>query len=532
MNTMLDIYQKLQNANPDTSFLYNEYYKQIEFQHNEYLVCALEQDSKAVINIKNNGKEYIYEIKSFDNTFNFLNWLSLGKINIEKVSNIDINVAHWYKQKEENRNKRMSAPKRFIGTVLGILIALFFLFGIVVWSTFIDENSDGFDYAVFVFLGTAVFYGINLIKHVNSKNPISMAKSIAYFFGVFWTIFSTVMSVAFILLWHKDYEVEYAVLFVIFLCLFAISLCIVRLSLKKTEPEDYPFYITRKLNLPPKEQLEELIEIIKLKTETEIIKINFDTNRMPTIYDSKIGGLPYCDMSISYPKAEEDLVMLCQINFSQLPENDVFPKQGILQLFIANNGSFGDDYTDINGINHIGHKLVYYKDIDYPVSTGKISELGIKTTLDEEFYNNDSFPVCGEFAIDFEKQIQSIPDCDCNATKIMYETAAELGIELEDDINYYEICEQFVVDYDEDVDRSQMSGYAYFIESDPREHLSSDDKEKYDTLLLKIASFYNSSGDDRSYISFGDGGNCTLYINKEKLAEGDFSDVYYSFECY
>lgn len=50
MNTMLDVYQKLKNANPDNSFLYNEYYKQIEFHHNEYLVCALEQDSKAVIN--------------------------------------------------------------------------------------------------------------------------------------------------------------------------------------------------------------------------------------------------------------------------------------------------------------------------------------------------------------------------------------------------------------------------------------------------------------------------------------------------
>lgn len=66
----------------------------------------------------------------------------------------------------------------------------------------------------------------------------------------------------------------------------------------------------------------------------------------------------------------------------------------------------------------------------------------------------------------------------------------------------------------------KIGGYAYFTQSDPREH---DDKLKNDVLLLQI--------DTDEEIMFGDSGVANFFINKEDLINKNFEKAYFNWDC-
>ena len=80
---------------------------------------------------------------------------------------------------------------------------------------------------------------------------------------------------------------------------------------------------------------EELDKIIKPKPS-----LGFEISNDPaTVYDSKLGGMPYFPKNEDYPISSvngEPLSLLVQINFSSIPNIEGFPKEGILQIFITN----------------------------------------------------------------------------------------------------------------------------------------------------------------------------------------------------
>ena len=70
-------------------------------------------------------------------------------------------------------------------------------------------------------------------------------------------------------------------------------------------------------------------------------------------------------------------------------------------------------------------------------------------------------------------------------------------------------------------DGSKLLGYPCFTQYDPREY--EEEKRKYDRLLLQL--------DSDEHICWGDIGIANFFINEQKLAEGDFSDVFYNWDC-
>ncbi len=97
---------------------------------------------------------------------------------------------------------------------------------------------------------------------------------------------------------------------------------------------------------------------IKEMTTIDNYKIGFK-NEKCDFFDSKIGGMPYWNINLEYPKTSdgENLVLLAQINFEKERFNDDrLPKKGILQFFVKNNWLWMDNED---------YKVIYHENIDY-----------------------------------------------------------------------------------------------------------------------------------------------------------------------
>lgn len=77
--------------------------------------------------------------------------------------------------------------------------------------------------------------------------------------------------------------------------------------------------------------------------EAIVINVNNDT---PKAWDSKVGGVPYILEDDDYPVSSETgrvFDFLIQINCFDLPNNEFFPKSGLLQFFINKDYTYDED---------------------------------------------------------------------------------------------------------------------------------------------------------------------------------------------
>ena len=91
------------------------------------------------------------------------------------------------------------------------------------------------------------------------------------------------------------------------------------------------------------EDINIIIEEIKKNNSRECINIVIEENNSLNLTDSKFGGLPYISTDEDIPKDSNgnQLALLAQINCSDLPENTLYPKDGLLQFWISRNDDFG-----------------------------------------------------------------------------------------------------------------------------------------------------------------------------------------------
>lgn len=216
-----------------------------------------------------------------------------------------------------------------------------------------------------------------------------------------------------------------------------------------------------------------LEEIKKILPQTTKFNISLDKEE-GTYINSKFGGSFYWPTN-----TPPDMLFLAQINFSELPENDIFPKTGLLQFFVTNKDNYGVFEKD-------NCKVVYHKDISN----------GFECTCDEEYS-----PISKKHKITFELTKEYLTYCDYRFRRYIKQT------DLDEDL-YDEFSGQ----------GSKLLGYPFFVQYDPRRG------KKYDTLLLQIDS-------DNKNIVWGDCGVANFFINSEKLAALDFSDIYFTWDC-
>ena len=267
------------------------------------------------------------------------------------------------------------------------------------------------------------------------------------------------------------------------------------------------------------------IETIRNNNTREYIRILAEENDNLSIFSSKFGGIPYVanDTAIPVDSDNNQLALLAQINCGELPENELYPKMGLLQFWIARNSNFGLDNKD-------SYCVKYIEKIDETVSEENILEK--YDILDED--NNEEYSPFkrknASFSLTFEKGLSTITSTDCRFEDIALKTIQDLFPDeqindlyddLENDV-YSTLFKSF-----EGVQHA-IGAYPTFTQWDPRNH---DNTEDYDVMLLQIESMWSNDSNENE-IMWGDSGVANFFINSEKLEKLDFNDVLFNWDCF
>ena len=272
------------------------------------------------------------------------------------------------------------------------------------------------------------------------------------------------------------------------------------------------------------EDINIVIEEIKKNNSRECINIIIEENNSLNLTDSKFGGLPYISTDADTPKDSNDnqLALLAQINCSDLPENDLYPKEGLLQFWISRNNEFG-----------LGNKkdycVKYIKNIEDNIT--KKSILNKYKLLDEE--NSEEYSPFSKkntsFALKFEKGISTITSTDFLFEDIALKTIHELFPD-ENIEDLYDDLERDVFDTlfkaFSGVDHA-IGAYPTFTQWDPR---NPEEKDAYGITLLQVESHWDNDSNNNE-IMWGDSGVANFFINKEKLEHLNFEDVLFNWDC-
>ena len=272
------------------------------------------------------------------------------------------------------------------------------------------------------------------------------------------------------------------------------------------------------------EDINIVIEEIRKNNSRECINIIIEENNSLNLTDSKFGGLPYISTDADTPKDLNDnqLALLAQINCSDLPENDLYPKEGLLQFWISRNNEFG-----------LGNKkdycVKYIKNIEDNIT--KKSILNKYKLLDEE--NSEEYSPFSKkntsFALKFEKGISTITSTDFLFEDIALKTIHELFPD-ENIEDLYDDLERDVFDTlfkaFSGVDHA-IGAHPTFTQWDPR---NPEEKDAYGITLLQVESHWDNDSNS-SGIMWGDSGVANFFINKEKLEHLNFEDVLFNWDC-
>lgn len=272
------------------------------------------------------------------------------------------------------------------------------------------------------------------------------------------------------------------------------------------------------------EDINIVIEEIKKNNSRECINIIIEENNSLNLTDSKFGGLPYISTDSDTPKDSNgnQLALLAQINCSDLPENTLYPKDGLLQFWISRNDDFGLD-------NKKDYCVKYIKDIEDNIT--KESILNKYKLLDEE--NSEEYSPFNKkntsFALKFEKGISTITSTDFLFEDIALKTIHELFPD-ENIKDLYDDLERDVFDTlfkaFNGVDHA-IGAYPTFTQWDPR---NPEEKDAYGVTLLQVESHWNNTPNNNE-IMWGDSGVANFFINKEKLEHLNFEDVLFNWDC-
>ncbi|UOB20905.1 YwqG family protein [Macrococcus armenti] len=270
------------------------------------------------------------------------------------------------------------------------------------------------------------------------------------------------------------------------------------------------------------EQFDKVINTFRNLTRKQCIDIKVIENSNPNITDSKFGGLPYLPQDVHCPTTPEgeQLHFLAQYRLDEIPKNDIgLPTTGLLQFWVLMDEMIG--LNDDNYILNDRHRVIYYPKIDMTVTRDGVSE---KYRYPEDEYAN---PVRGEYAITFQLGENMMSYEDRDFQKVTSQIDGFENLSEADDDKLYEAVNQ---------EGHLIGGNPVFPQYDIRDSRYIEfnkhnlDYSNYDILLLQIDSERNDATGD--LITWGDCGNAHFFITKDDLAQLDFSNVMYEWNCY
>ena len=251
-----------------------------------------------------------------------------------------------------------------------------------------------------------------------------------------------------------------------------------------------------------------------------------------SVTSSKFGGVPYLPEGVDVPtNADGDpLGMIAQINCAELPDNDIYPKTGILQFWL----NLKDDQWGMNFDNPIAQdntRVTYYPEVGAPDTKAALPQ------IDWEDVGWPIYPENVELALSFEV----IQQGDVILSEEFFDTFVEQWNSLYPDQTIEELDElddlsdELVTDFFDDfAEFHKIGGKPIFVQNDPRDF--EDNLKNYTVDLLTIVSgdVRDPQGGEDSRnieIMWGDMGTANWLITPEQLAARDFSQVLFEWSC-
>jgi uncharacterized protein YwqG len=261
------------------------------------------------------------------------------------------------------------------------------------------------------------------------------------------------------------------------------------------------------------------------------IEIQPRLTKKATLWQSKFAGLPYLPKGVDYPKTPQGdyLYLLAQINFSEVPNLEGFPRQGILQFYLAEDELYGKDFD--NQTNQTGFRVLFFSEPE-PDESKLVTDFDFLPSLWDrnEYYipfqakSNYSPDLSECFSLKFKQKLAPITLRDYHCKKLIgSDFLAEPDSDADESMEkkYYQTREEYFKRYEAG---HRLGGYPFFSQRDPRSALSED--EGY-ILLLQIHNEHTR----KIEVMWGDMGVCNFFIKPSSLAQLDFSDVLYCWEC-
>lgn len=249
------------------------------------------------------------------------------------------------------------------------------------------------------------------------------------------------------------------------------------------------------------------LEKIKNDTLSDCLFIGYTACDAKCI-DSKFGGLPYFPSDSEYPvnEAGYPLYFLAQINFEQLPAQDLLPNKGMLQFFI-------DGKDELLGINLEDSKqarnfrVIFHEVVD--------ESCHCELPFFEQFDGFDYIEMVDDYLMSFKngKQYMSLEDYRFVSLfkQMTSYTMREADASIDDLYSKYLHEFSFY--------KNQILGYPVFLQADFRV-----DEDDMDILLFQAVA------SEELQFAWGDCGVMNFFISETDLRNRDFSKVSFQFD--
>ena len=238
------------------------------------------------------------------------------------------------------------------------------------------------------------------------------------------------------------------------------------------------------------------------------------------ITDSKIEGIPYIPKGRKIPTNSkgQQFMFLAQINCENLKGLKDFPQEGILQFWVLGEDLLGLDFDDYT--NRDGFDVIYYEKIEDCHSEVEFKEMYNPYKFDLKYMETliASEPCKMKFSLEKQKESFNYELLDNLFKEVLEEE--NIGFNEKDKL-YEEVEKLYDDEFYEEIVGTKCNGFPYFTQWEPRDD---EQMKEYDTSLFQI--------DSGKEVMIGDSGVMHFFINREKLKNKDFSDVFYHWDCY
>ena len=266
----------------------------------------------------------------------------------------------------------------------------------------------------------------------------------------------------------------------------------------------------------------EKIERKYQKTAKEMIvaDASVSASKEIKITDSKIEGIPYIPIGRKIPTNSkgQQFMFLAQINCEDLKGLEDFPQEGILQFWILGEDLLGLDFDDYT--NRDGFDVIYYEKIEDYYSEDEFVEMYNPYKFDLKYMETliASEPCKMKFSLEKQKESFNYELLDNLFKEVLEEE--NIGFNEKDKL-YEEVEKLYDDEFYEEIVGTKCNGFPYFTQWEPRDD---EQMKEYDTSLFQI--------DSGKEVMIGDSGVMHFFINREKLKNKDFSDIFYHWDCY